>query len=369
MRDLNQYRFLIQSLYLQKRHPDRVSGRTLRWFVSHGWRGIISWLFTRWWQGHHHPMDGLTEIVVGDAAVRDRGRWRTWAMAGCCDNVYDLLTSVNGSPNGKSASCVLYRKIRMRVTRMTMRAMFTPLNLSTGDFRACNSNLTSSDFHSTAASSVRADDAHEKSTDKLSVKKFRDRFCIPNSVIVDFLNEGEDVGSTEKAEGHAMTFSKEQFNAGLRSLFRHCSRNSFTFPRFHQPSSIPTSSGREKMTSLACRSPALPSIGDGAARIDEGRAKGHMWSGAHGRGEALCDAAHCTELNGRRLGVPGVCVNILPRKLPKEVVLGEHYVLKDLPIYQEVKEADAEKRRALLDDKEKRKNEGTLRKTPDRNAA
>ncbi|RVW82711.1 hypothetical protein CK203_046961 [Vitis vinifera] len=57
-------------------------------------------------------------------------------------------------------------------------------------------------------------------------------------------------------------------------------------------------------------------------------------------------------------------VNILPRKLPKEVVSGEHYVLKDLPIYQEVKEADAEKRRALLDDREKRKNEGTLRKAP-----
>ena len=57
-------------------------------------------------------------------------------------------------------------------------------------------------------------------------------------------------------------------------------------------------------------------------------------------------------------------VNILPRKLPNEVVSGEHYVLKDLPIYQEVKEADAEKRRALLDDREKRKNEGTLRKAP-----
>ena len=26
-------------------------------------------------------------------------------------------------------------------------------------------------------------------------------------------------------------------------------------------------------------------------------------------------------------------VNILPRKMPKEVVLGEHYILKDLPIY------------------------------------
>ena len=43
---------------------------------------------------------------------------------------------------------------------------------------------------------------------------------------------------------------------------------------------------------------------------------------------------------------------------------GEHYVLKDLPLYKEVKKADAEKRRALLDDRERRKKEGTLRKAP-----
>ncbi|KAL6345540.1 hypothetical protein AAG906_017265 [Vitis piasezkii] len=57
-------------------------------------------------------------------------------------------------------------------------------------------------------------------------------------------------------------------------------------------------------------------------------------------------------------------INILPRKLPKEVVPGEHYTLKELPIYMEAKEADAEKRRALLEDREKRKNEGTIRKAP-----
>ncbi|WKA02360.1 hypothetical protein VitviT2T_020558 [Vitis vinifera] len=51
--------------------------------------------------------------------------------------------------------------------------------------------------------------------DKLSVKEFRDRFCIPNGVIVEFLN-GEDVVSTEKAEQDTVIFSKEQFNAGLR---------------------------------------------------------------------------------------------------------------------------------------------------------
>ena len=66
-----------------------------------------------------------------------------------------------------------------------------------------------------ATSSVRAGDAHGKSINKLSVKEFRDRFCIPNGVIVEFLN-WEDVVSTEKAEQDTILFSKEQFNAGLR---------------------------------------------------------------------------------------------------------------------------------------------------------
>ena len=79
----------------------------------------------------------------------------TWAMTGYCGNVWDLLTSVNDPDHcirmayvdhpdilckplrwyvykcrliflevvRKSVPCVLYRKIRMRVTRMTMRAM------------------------------------------------------------------------------------------------------------------------------------------------------------------------------------------------------------------------------------------------------
>ncbi|RVW49469.1 hypothetical protein CK203_111151 [Vitis vinifera] len=57
-------------------------------------------------------------------------------------------------------------------------------------------------------------------------------------------------------------------------------------------------------------------------------------------------------------------INILPRKMPKEVVPGEHYTVKDFPIYEALKEADAKKRRLLLEDREKKKNEGTLRKAP-----
>ena len=62
----------------------------------------------------------------------------------------------------------------------------------------------------------------EKSIDKLDVREFRERFCIPNGVFVE-LTDGEVV-STEKTEDNSIFFTKEQFNAGLRfplpSLFK-----------------------------------------------------------------------------------------------------------------------------------------------------
>ncbi|KAL6313221.1 hypothetical protein AAG906_016835 [Vitis piasezkii] len=64
-------------------------------------------------------------------------------------------------------------------------------------------------------SSARASEAREKATDKLDVKEFRDRFCIPNGVSIELLNEEVPV-LTEKAEGKTIIFTKEQFNAGLR---------------------------------------------------------------------------------------------------------------------------------------------------------
>ena len=67
-------------------------------------------------------------------------------------------------------------------------------------------------------SSSRAGDVREKATDKLDVKEFRDRFCIPNGVIVELLNDEEVPASTEKFEKNTIIFSKEQFNAGLRFL-------------------------------------------------------------------------------------------------------------------------------------------------------
>ena len=57
-------------------------------------------------------------------------------------------------------------------------------------------------------------------------------------------------------------------------------------------------------------------------------------------------------------------LNILPRRLPKEVVSGEHFVLPDLPFYASVQKADARTRKARLNNREEKKKEGLLRKAP-----
>ena len=90
-------------------------------------------------------------------------------------------------------------------------------------------------------SSVRASDAREKSIDKLNVKEFRYRFCIPNGVTVELLNE-EELVPIEKAEGNAIIFSKEQFNAGLwfplPALFKEFLHFSQISPAFIHPNIV-----------------------------------------------------------------------------------------------------------------------------------
>ena len=58
-------------------------------------------------------------------------------------------------------------------------------------------------------------------------------------------------------------------------------------------------------------------------------------------------------------------LNILPRWLPKVVVHGEHFVLKDLPFYEKASEADVKARQERLDKREEKRHEGTLRKVSD----
>ncbi|RVX23752.1 hypothetical protein CK203_000811 [Vitis vinifera] len=63
-------------------------------------------------------------------------------------------------------------------------------------------------------------------------------------------------------------------------------------------------------------------------------------------------------------------INILPRKLAKdEIVPGEHYTVKELPLYQEAKEADAERRRKLLEDRDQKKLKALSGRLPDRRGA
>ena len=56
--------------------------------------------------------------------------------------------------------------------------------------------------------------------------------------------------------------------------------------------------------------------------------------------------------------------NILPRKLPKKVVPREHFILTYLPFYTEVRKADAQACKALLNEREERRQKGTLRRAP-----
>ncbi|RVW17607.1 hypothetical protein CK203_096716 [Vitis vinifera] len=193
---------------------------------------------------------------------------------------------------------------------------------------------------------------------------------------------GEAAMPTEKGGKNVILFTKEQFNAGLRFPLPALFRNSSTSLRFPPSLFIPTLSGKQRMISSVCRSPALPSNGDRTARFDKGRGEGAGGSlGWMGGAIAASVEAFFSELylKNSRFGIEGhlvdwvekasfACeyvINILPRKLAKdEIVPGEHYTVKELPLYQEAKEADAERRRKLLEDRDQKKTEGTIRKAP-----
>ncbi|KAL6332995.1 hypothetical protein AAG906_020011 [Vitis piasezkii] len=279
-----------------------------------------------------------------------------------------------------------------------------------------------------ATSSSSSGDAHaEKSVDKLSVKEFRERFCIPNGVFVE-LTDGEVV-TTENSEDNAILFTKEQFNAGLwfplPSLVKEFLHFTQIPPTYIHPNMVRVLMGcsilsmlfnldlRQKndiFSFVAC----LPSLQLVTSLPDstKGVAKGHvlvkgLWAGSavhpdrpfapnqslevpgqDKRGKlvewvekasfdrlnrlfeiAAAERSCETLLSVRNLRSvtqepqPYV-LNILLRRLPKEVVAGEHFVLKDLPFYAAVRKADARSCKAHLDKREKKRQEGLLRKAP-----
>ena len=57
-------------------------------------------------------------------------------------------------------------------------------------------------------------------------------------------------------------------------------------------------------------------------------------------------------------------LNIIPRRLPKKVVSGEHFILQDLSFYTEARDADAQACQERLSQREVKRQEGTLRRAP-----
>ncbi|RVW75598.1 hypothetical protein CK203_059085 [Vitis vinifera] len=384
MRSSQPIQFLIQSVYLQKTSEQGV--RTHPPMVLSAMGDILCcYDDIRWWQGYPSPYRRLTEIVVGD-----RG-----------SDLLSLHLVPSTLPDMRARHVYPDGVIRIVcVLRVNMRFRFSLR------FKKMSAKKK-------AVSSVQASDAREKSIDKLNAKEFRDRFCIPNGCDCELLNE-ESLLPTEKAEGKCHHFLKRSIQHGLRFPLPALFKEFFHFfpdsTRLHPSQHSPGADGMQHYKHAVQSRPLTA----GAVGFNEGRGEGTCDGpgsvggaiGASGRGLFLQTTPRCFQVSPERKGhivdwvekASFAClnklfeidanerhygtlltarnlmavvresqeyvVNILPKKMPNEVVPGEHYILKDLPIYQEVKEADAEKRRALLDDREKRKNEGTLRKAP-----
>ncbi|RVW61351.1 hypothetical protein CK203_032062 [Vitis vinifera] len=169
------------------------------------------------------------------------------------------------------------------------------------------------------------------------------------AVIVYFLR-GEDVVPTEKAEQGAIVFSKEQFNAGLRFPLPALLMEFLNFtqipPVFIHPNIIRVLMGCSIINMLYNLD--LNNVG-GPEK------KGHLVGWVE---KASFDClSKLFEIDAKEMQ----CKTLLTAREPDG---GRPGAPRDLPIYEASKEADAEKRRVLLEDQEKKKNEGTLRKAP-----
>eukprot|EP00261_Vitis_vinifera_P034730 XP_019075973.1 PREDICTED: uncharacterized protein LOC109122733 [Vitis vinifera] len=209
-------------------------------------------------------------------------------------------------------------------------------------------------------SSSRGTEVRGKAIDKLDVKEFRERFCIPNDVAIELLNG--------RVKNDIFSMSVHLPSLQLVTELPDSTKGGATghvvvrgaWAGFLEHSARPFSPNY----SLVVPGPEL---------------RGHLvdWVEKASFGclsklfEIDAKERQCkTLLTVRNLTAVvreprEYVINILPRKMLKEVVPGEHYTVKDFPIYEALKEADAKKRRLLLEDREKKKNEGTLRKAPE----
>ncbi|RVW41146.1 hypothetical protein CK203_069842 [Vitis vinifera] len=325
-------------------------------------------------------LGGVRAIITLRAADKDRGGG-TWAMASCCDNVQDLLTSVNDHDKCIRMTYVGRPDAFVEVVRMLCFMSVVCLSLSealefpAGDF--CILPMT------VLRISTLFFQIYNWSVDKLSVKEFCERFCIPNDVSVELTDE--EAISTENNEDHAIFFSNEQFNAELRfplpSMFKEFLHFSQIPPAYIHPNMVRGVNG-------FCRLPSVHAVGDQSAGLNQGGCQGPCAGeglmggfrdasrqalrsqpivegpryGQNKRGKLV----EWVEKNLRLVMMepqPYV-LNILPRRLPEEVVAGEHFVFQDLLFYAAVQKVDAWTRKARLTDREVKRKEGLLRKAP-----
>ncbi|RVX19355.1 hypothetical protein CK203_008918 [Vitis vinifera] len=226
----------------------------------------------------------------------------------------------------------------------------------------------------------RVSEAGEKAIDKLNAKEFRERFCIPT--IIDLVNE-EAAMPTEKGEKtlplHKGTIQRGAPvpSAGVVQGIPPLLSDS---THLHSSQPCPGADGMQHhQHAVQPRPYATGKLPDST----KGGAKGLVASGVDGRGYRSMSRPFSPNYT---LKIPGLelrghlvdwvekasfaceyVINILPRKLAKdEIVPGEHYTVKELPLYQEAKEADAERRRKLLEDRDQKKMKALSGRLPDR---
>ncbi|RVW47962.1 hypothetical protein CK203_096833 [Vitis vinifera] len=208
---------------------------------------------------------------------------------------------------------------------------------------------------------------------------------------------------TEKGEENVILFTKEQFNAGLRfplpALFKEFLHFSQIPPIFIHPNLVRVLMGcsiinmlysldltllevffvyslkkaKNDIFSVSAHLPSLQMVTE-LPDSTKGGAKGLVASGVDGRGYRSMRRGLFLQLylknsgfgiEGPPCGLGGK--GVLRLKLAKdEIVPGEHYTVKELPLYQEAKEADAERRRKLLEDRDQKKMKALSGRLPDR---
>ncbi|RVX09047.1 hypothetical protein CK203_013857 [Vitis vinifera] len=329
--------------------------------------------------GSSSPYERLSETMV-----TRRGSWLVVMIA--CKTCFTLVNDPDHHIRMAHVDCpdVLWSGCVMEVVRMSMfcKSLATVvecwhfvgvLGVFLGLWSSSNEEMSGKK----TVSSARASEAREKATDKLDVKEFQDRFCIPNGVVVQgippLLPDSTCLHSSQHRPGadgmqhhQHVVQSRPHATGGVLSLFPEEGKNDIFSMSAHLPSlqlvtELPDSIKGGAKGLVVVRGgwagllerPSRPFSPNYSLMIPGPEKRGHIvdWvekaSFVYVNKLFEIDAKerhYKTLLSARNLMAvvresQDYVVNILPRKLPKEVVPGEHYTVKELPIYQEAKES------------------------------